>query len=76
MQTAHFWLWGWGGDRVYLQRVLQALGDQVFTGTGRYTVNYRLGGNDGSVKEEFFVQGNARILQRYASAPQLPWAVE
>jgi len=30
--------------------------------TGRYTVNYRLGGNPGSVRREFFEKGN-RVMQ-------------
>ena len=76
MRTAHLWLWGWGSDRVYLQRVLQAFGGQIFAGTGRYTVNYRLGGNPGSVREDVFVRGNALMRNRYPSSAVMPWAVE
>ena len=76
MHTAHMWLWGWGSDRVYLQRVTQGFGDQIFDGTGRYTVNYRLGGNEGSVKEGLFIDGNARAYAQHGGARPMPWAVE
>jgi hypothetical protein len=75
LHTAHMWLWGWGSDRVYMQRVVQSFGDDIFTGTGRYTMNYRLGGNDGSVKEALFVRGNAKNHAAYATLP-MPWASE
>lgn len=75
MHTAHFWLWGWGSDRIYLERVVRTYGYQVLGQTGRYTVNYRLGGNDGSVKEDLFVRGNARMYEQHQKAP-MPWAVE
>lgn len=76
MHTAHMWLWGWGSDRVYLQRATQAFGERVFDGTGRYTVNYRLGGNEGSVEEGLFVDGNTRMYEQYEEARVMPWAVE
>lgn len=68
LQTAHWWLAGWGSDRVYLARVRQSLGDSVFAPTHRFTVNYRLGGNPGSVTEAFFVEGNRRIREQAAAA--------
>lgn len=75
MHTGYMWLWGWGSDRIYLQRLVKAFGDQVLDGTGRYSVNYRLGGNDGSVKEDLFINGNVRAYERHKKAP-MPWAVE
>jgi len=75
MQTAHMWLWGWGSDRVYLRRLLDTYGDEVLCGTGRYTMNYRLGGNVGSVREELFNGGNKIAHERFGKTP-LPWAVE
>jgi len=74
MQTAHLWLWGWGSDRVYLDRIRSLFGDQIITGTGRYTLNYRLGGNEGSVKEDFFLFHNKKAYDRFEGG--MPWAVE
>jgi hypothetical protein len=76
MQTGHFWLWGWGSDRVYLQRVIEAYGDSAFDCTGRYTLNYRLGGNDGSVREALFLDGNAQAYTALGRSVLMPWAVE
>ena len=76
METGHFWLWGWGSDRVYLHRVMEACGDGVFDGTGRYTVNYRLGGNDGSARDELFIEGNATAYALQGAPALMPWAVE
>lgn len=75
MKTSHFWLWGWGGDRRFLQCVSEAYGTDCMAGTGRYTVHYRLGGNEGSAPEASFVQGNARIDALLGARPK-PWAVE
>jgi hypothetical protein len=75
MHTAHLWLWGWGSDRVYLQRLLRNFGDQLLGETGRYTLNYRLGGNDGSVKAGLFIEGNRQAHMRYGNGV-MPWAVE
>ncbi|MFD1560541.1 hypothetical protein ACFSHT_33700 [Paraburkholderia silviterrae] len=76
MKASHFWLWGWGGDSRFLMRLVQAHGMDCFTGTGRYTVHYRLGGNEGSAPETFFVQGNARMRALHGAAVPMPWAVE
>jgi hypothetical protein len=75
MKTAHFWLWGWGGDRRFLQRVVETYGTNCMGGTGRYTVRYRLGGNEDSVTEAAFVDGNARVNALLGGARK-PWAVE
>jgi hypothetical protein len=42
-----------------------------FDCSGEYTVNYRLAGNEGSVKKDFFVQGNEVMEARYGK--KLPW---
>jgi glycosyltransferase involved in cell wall biosynthesis len=70
--TGHFWNWGWGGDRRYLQLVTQSLGHENFACSGLSTLHYRLGGNDGSVQLEMFEQGNALIKEMYGDRP-LPW---
>ena len=70
LQSAHAWHGKWGQDRVFAQVMMQNFG--AFDCTGRYTVQYCLGGNAGSVTREFFEQGNARMLQRYKHG--FPWA--
>jgi len=70
--TGHFWNWGWGGDRRFLELVTQSLGHENFACSGLSTLHYRLGGNDGSVKIEMFEQGNAQVRAMYGDK-QLPW---
>jgi len=50
------WYGKWGQDRVFCNALRQY--SKMFAGTGQFTVNYRLGGNEGSVQEQFFTQGN------------------
>ena len=69
LQAAHTWHGKWGQDRVFAQVMMQNF--PAFDCTGRYTVQYRLGGNEGSVTREFFEQGNAKMLQRYKRG--FPW---
>jgi len=70
LQAAHAWHGKWGQDRVFAQVMMQNF--KAFDCTGRYTVQYCLGGNEGSVTKEFFEQGNAQMLQRYKRG--FPWA--
>lgn len=74
-KTGHFWNWGWGGDRRYLELVTQSLGHENFACSGLSTLHYRLGGNEGSVKAEMFEQGNAKVRAMYGDGP-LPWRDE
>jgi len=76
MHTAHMWLWGWGSDRVYLQRATQAFGERVFDGTGAIYVNYRLGGNEGSVKEGSSSTAIRECTSSTKGRGVMPWAVE
>jgi hypothetical protein len=69
VQIAGCWHGGWGQDRVVFAALRQHF--PRFECTGRYTVNYRLDGNEGSVTKEFFEQGNRRMRERYQGA--LPW---
>jgi hypothetical protein len=39
---------------------------------GLYSVNYRLGGSERSVRKDFFMQGNEAMRQRYPQG--FPWA--
>jgi hypothetical protein len=77
MKVAHFWLWGWGGDRHFLQKIIENHGVSCLTGTGRYTVRYRLGGNSGSVSADSFIEGNAIVNKfAYPGARTKPWSIE
>ncbi|MBW8757718.1 MAG: hypothetical protein JF586_08920 [Burkholderiales bacterium] len=69
LQAAHAWHGKWGQDRVFAQVMMQNF--KAFDCTGRYTVQYCLGGNEGSVTREFFEQGNAQMLLRYKRG--FPW---
>jgi glycosyltransferase involved in cell wall biosynthesis len=68
--VASAWHGGWGQDRVYYQALAKHF--PRFGTTGLYSLNYCLGGNPGSVKAEFFLQGNGVMRQRYPTG--WPWA--
>ena len=56
--VGHVWNGGWGRDRVFYEVASKYF--PLFDGSGLYTVNYRLDGNEGSAKAEFFIEGNKR----------------
>ena len=69
IRIAQAWHGGWGQDRVWFSAL-----NQHFTNydcTGLYTVNYKIGGNEGSVKEEFFKNGNKIMNEKYNG--EFPW---
>lgn len=63
----HAWYGQWGADRQFFGALKQHRPN--FGCTGQYTVNYRLDGNENSVKPEFFAQGNALNQQKYETFP-------
>lgn len=65
------WYGKWGQDRVFLANAKHYF--PAHACTGRATLNYRLDGNPGSVTQDFFVQGNAAMRQRYPGG--FPWRV-
>jgi glycosyltransferase involved in cell wall biosynthesis len=65
------WCHGWGGDRRFLNIITRQLGNTNYGCSGRYTLNYRLDGNEGSVKPEFFLQGNKVTEDFYGK--DYPW---
>jgi glycosyltransferase involved in cell wall biosynthesis len=69
IRLASAWHGGWGQDRVFFNTLSTHF--QNFDCTGEYTVNYRLAGNEGSVKDKFFEYGNAIMNQKYNG--ELPW---
>lgn len=70
-KVGHTWDWGWGADRRFYTIVKDKLKHQNYTSTGKHTLCYRLGGNEGSVTGDFFVEGNKKITEKYKG--KLPW---
>jgi glycosyltransferase involved in cell wall biosynthesis len=69
VKLAQVWHGGWGQDRVWLQVLSQHF--PKYDCTGYYTLNYRVAGNGGSVKPEFFNHGNKIMYDIYNGV--LPW---
>lgn len=68
-QFSHNIFGQWGADRAFFT-ALDTYTDKYKT-SGLYTVNYRLGGNDGSVKQDFFIFGNEMVQRNYNG--NFPW---
>lgn len=69
VKIASVWHGGWGQDRAFFSIIKNAFPN--YDCTGKYTVNYRIGGNEGSVKKEFFDYGNSIMKQKYNG--NYPW---
>ena len=69
IKLAQVWHGGWGQDRFFLNALSQYFNN--YDCTGIYTVNYRLAGNEGSVKPEFFHYGNEVMTKKYNGV--FPW---
>ena len=69
LQSAHVWHGRRGQDRVFTRFMMQHF--PAFDCTGRYTVQYCLGGNPGSVTLPFFEHGNAVMRERPPGG--FPW---
>lgn len=59
----------WGADRNFYNTLNHY--EHNYHTTGLYTLNYRLGGNEGSVKKEFFEHGNSIVTDKYNG--NFPW---
>lgn len=70
-KVGHIWDWGWGADRRFYTALKEQLKHQNYTCTGYHTLCYRLGGNEGSVQKEFFIEGNKVSLMKYNG--EFPW---
>lgn len=70
--TGHIWDHGWGGDRRYYHIITSVLNHNKFRCSGESTLKYRLGGNENSVKKEFFTTLNQTVKNLYGDTP-LPW---
>lgn len=69
--VGHIWDHGWGADRRFYTILKDHFKHQNYTCTGKHSLCYRLGGNEGSVQGEFFVEGNRKTLEKYNG--KLPW---
>jgi hypothetical protein len=69
IKLAQVWHGGWGQDRVWLNVLSQHF--PKFDCTGKYTVNYRVDGNAGSVNADFFLNGNKVMNEKYNG--EFPW---
>jgi glycosyltransferase involved in cell wall biosynthesis len=67
-KTCHLWHSGWGGDRRYFYAVKE---HAKYDTNGKYTLCYRLDGNEGSVTEQFFIEGNKTQENYYEG--KYPW---
>lgn len=68
-QIGHAWYGKWGADRQFFGAIKKHF--PKFVCTNQHTVNYRLGGNEGSVKKEFFIEGNEEMSKKYNN--DFPW---
>lgn len=72
-QVCHLWDYGWGGDRRFYTILKDHIKHTNYDCTGDHSLNYRLGGNEGSVTEKFFEQGNKVMYEKYKGRENLPW---
>lgn len=69
IQVCQVWHGSWGQDRIFYSAISHHFPN--YDCTGKYTVNYRIEGNDGSVKSDFFEQWNSKVNDIYYG--NLPW---
>ena len=69
IKLCQVWHMKWGADRVFPSAMSQHFSN--FDCTGKYTSNYRVDGNPGSVNKEFFENGNKIMTERYNGV--FPW---
>lgn len=72
-QVCHIWDFGWGGDRRFYTILKDHIKHDNYECSGKYTLCYRLGGNEGSVTKEFFEQGNKVMQDKYNKKDNYPW---
>lgn len=72
-QVGHIWDWGWGADRRFYAIIKDHIKHINYGGTGKHTLCYRLGGNEGSVTADFFIRGNEKMMEKYKG--NFPWVV-
>jgi len=69
VHIGHSWYGQWGADRQFFGAIKKYF--PKYSCTNQYTTNYRLDGNENSVNEEFFVEGNKINSEKYQG--NFPW---
>jgi glycosyltransferase involved in cell wall biosynthesis len=72
VRIGHAWYGQWGADRQFFGALKHHF--PKYDCTGKYSLNYRLDGNSGSVSIQFFDQGNEVNKQKYQG--KFPWLEE
>ena len=68
-KLASAWHGKWGQDRVFFSAAKQYF--PKWDCTRKYTVNYKVDGNNGSVDSNFFINGNKIMQEKYNG--EFPW---
>ena len=69
VNIGHAWYGHWGADRQFFNALKKYF--PKYECTNQYTTNYRLDGNENSVSEEFFIEGNKINTEKYQG--EFPW---
>lgn len=72
LAVGHSWYGQWGADRQFFSTLKQYF--PKFECTRKYSLCYRLGGNEGSVQRDFFINGNKEQKNKYHI--EFPWQKE
>ena len=69
VHIGHSWYGKWGADRQFFSALKKYF--PKYDCTNQYTTNYRLDGNENSVNEKFFTEGNKINTEKYQGV--FPW---
>lgn len=69
LSIGHAWYGQWGADRQFFSAIKQYFPN--FSCTKKHSLCYRLGGNEGSVQKNFFLEGNKVHENKYGK--EFPW---
>ena len=69
VHIGHSWYGQWGADRQFFGALKKYF--TKYDCTNQYTTNYRLDGNENSVNEKFFTEGNKINTEKYQGV--FPW---
>jgi glycosyltransferase involved in cell wall biosynthesis len=69
VRVGHSWYGQWGADRQFFYTLKKHF--PKFDCNRLHTLNYRLDGNENSVKHDFFIEGNKVTEQKYSNG--YPW---
>ena len=72
VRIGHAWYGQWGADRQFFSALQKHFNKHSCT--KKYTTNYRLAGNENSVNEDFFIEGNGVNFAKYNGI--LPWKTD